>query len=53
MTDHDIFLEFRKMKVSQRLNILTELWDEIKESKELAHEDKKEKNPIESFIQFS
>jgi putative addiction module component (TIGR02574 family) len=41
---NSIFSEIRKLNVIERLNIITDIWDEIKESQELtsvSEEDKK------------
>ncbi len=41
---HEIFSEIRRLNVIERLNIVTDIWDEIKESQELtsvSEEDKK------------
>ena len=41
---NEIFYEIRRLNVIDRLNIITDIWDEIKESQELAYvseEDKK------------
>ena len=44
MKKSDIFTEIRKLCVVERLNIITEVWDEIKESKaleQISDEDKR------------
>ncbi len=41
---NELFYKIRKLNVIERLNIVTDIWDEIKESQELAYvseEDKK------------
>jgi len=41
---NELFYEIRRLNVIERLNIITDIWDEIKESQELAYvseEDKK------------
>lgn len=41
---NELFYEIRRLNVIERLNIVTDIWDEIKESQELAYvseEDKK------------
>lgn len=41
---NEIFSEIRRLNVIERLNIITDIWDEIKESQELtsvSEEDKK------------
>ncbi len=41
---NELFYEIRRLDVIDRLNIITDIWDEIKESQELAYvteEDKK------------
>ncbi len=44
MNKNEIVNEIRRLKVIERLNIVTDIWDEIKESQELesvSEEDKK------------
>jgi putative addiction module component (TIGR02574 family) len=38
-----IFSEIRRLNVIERLNIITDIWDEIKESQELTSVSEKEK----------
>ncbi|MCP4113757.1 MAG: addiction module protein [Desulfobacteraceae bacterium] len=35
MSRNDIVYEIRRLNVAERLNIVTDIWDEIKESQEL------------------